>query len=338
MTADHSDKEVTAALVAEAAAWLAILHGPNRTADAERGFSQWLQRSAAHSAAFEEATDIWEEAQGLPHPGPLHGSFRPRGLLGARSMRLVVAATVAALAIGAVAYFRWSGVATDVGELRLLALEDGTRIVLNTDTRVVVSYGRDARRVELKEGEAVFEVARRPGWPFVVTAGDRRIEALGTSFAVRRDGHHVAVTLVEGKVAVTSTRPDDEDRAPAAALLPPDVVLAPGERASFARSQPVKKDRPQVEKLLAWQRREIAFDDVALADAVAEMNRYSRKPLRIAGADAAHARVTGLFRAGDSLSFARAVGEAFRLHVAEEGEAILLSSALAPGRVHPPDG
>jgi ferric-dicitrate binding protein FerR (iron transport regulator) len=57
--------------------------------------------------------------------------------------------------------------------------------------------------VGLGAGEALFDVAKDPDRPFIVQVGDRQIRALGTSFVVRREKDQLAVTLVEGKVAVT---------------------------------------------------------------------------------------------------------------------------------------
>ena len=104
----------------------------------------------------------------------------------------------------------------------------------------------------------------------------------------------------------------------------PATYLVPGERAVFKERQPVRKDRPQLEKVLAWQRREVAFDNFSLQDAIAEMNRYNRRSLEVDAAGSDHMNVTGLFRAGDSLSFARAVAEAYHLTVIEEPERIVL--------------
>jgi transmembrane sensor len=341
------EPEVTADLIAEAAAWLAVLHGPNRTAATERGFSQWMKKSPGHARAFEEATAIWEEARNLPRPRLWRANFRQRPAPRIGFLRSAAIAVVLALfAVGATIYVqRQAGVGTNIGEQRVLALDDGTRVILNTGTRVVVSYDREARRVELKNGEALFEVAKSPTWPFIVTAGDRRIEALGTSFVVRRDNRQLAVTLVEGSVAVSSASPRLSARSAADALRsenpanPGTLMLTPGERIIFRDAQPVKKDRPPLENLLAWQRREVALDNAVLSDAVAEMNRYNRKPMRIASAEAANVRVTGLFRAGDSMSFARAVAEAFDLEITEEPDAIVLSGVPAELRtampIHP---
>lgn len=339
MSSDTSKAEskITADLMAEAAAWLAFLHGPDRTAATEQGFQQWLRKSPSHAKAFEEATAIWEEAGNLPPARRLHRHVDSEG--GSRSFirqALSAAAVLAIMIAGALLYLRNPGIETGVGEQRVLALEDGTQVMLNTDTRLLVSYDRHERKIELKEGEASFEVAKRSGWPFVVIAGGQRVEALGTSFVVRRNQEQVTVTLVEGKVAVSSVKSPESLEAAGEAgavvglqALTSRIVLSPGQRLMIDAGAVPTVDEPSLEKVLAWQRREVAFDDASLSDAIAEMNRYSRKPLVVATAAAANARVTGLFRAGDSLSFARAVGEAYGLEVIDERNRIVLDSIPA---------
>jgi transmembrane sensor len=309
---------VTRELIAEAAAWIAILHGPNRTRSAEQGFAEWLKRSGDHAKAFEEATDIWEQARGLPRPRVLRSQRRsspPRFLM----RNWVLASLLFVFMSGGIfLLMRHEAVSTGIGEQRVLVLEDGSRVILNTRTEIRMHYTDAARRIELTQGEALFEVAKRPDWPFYVTAGDRTIRAVGTAFAVRLDANRVAVTLVEGQVTVAPTLETKKPVAP--------VALKPGERAVFAPEKPVQTDRPQIEKVLAWQRREVALTDVSLADAIAEMNRYSREPL-VAGIPTTRPiRVRGLFRAGDSMSFARAVAEAYQLEVVEgDGEIRLVA-------------
>ena len=330
--ASPTEPKVTAELMAEAAAWLAVLHGSDRTNATERGFQQWLKKSPNNARAFEEATVIWEEAGNLPRPRRLRTSDE-----GSRSFfrpMLAAAVTLAIAIVGALLFLRDPGIETGIGEQRVLALEDGTQIMLNTDTRLHVAYDKDVRRVELKEGEASFDVAKRSDWPFVVIAGGQRVEALGTSFVVRRDEGKVAVTLVEGKVAVSPVTSDRAEHPGANTVneTPPSrsarVILSPGQRVVINTGAAPSVDQPELDKVLAWQRREVAFDDTSLIDAITEMNRYSRKPVVIAAPDVAGARVTGLFRAGDSLSFARAVGEAYRLEVTEERDRIVLDSRV----------
>src|SRR5690606_36114713 len=56
--------------------------------------------------------------------------------------------------------------ATATGEQRTVELPDGSSIQLNTGTVVEVDYRRDARRLRLVEGEALFDVAEEPSRPF----------------------------------------------------------------------------------------------------------------------------------------------------------------------------
>jgi transmembrane sensor len=83
-------------------------------------------------------------------------------------------------------------------------------------------------------------------------------------------------------------------------------------------------DHPQIDRVLAWQRREVSLDNTPLAEAIAEMNRYSSRPLVFEGGSADAVFVTGLFRAGDSLNFARAVGVAYGFEVDEQPARIVL--------------
>jgi transmembrane sensor len=181
--------------------------------------------------------------------------------------------------------------------------------------------------VELKSGEALFDVAKKPTWPFVVKAGNREIKALGTSFVVRRDSTQTAVTLVEGTVSVT------ED---ASALLAHAIragspaarqafTLTPGQRLTFLAGQEARVDITSLDKAVAWRRGEIVFDDITLADAASELNRYNKDKLLVQRPEAQAIRVTGLFQTGDSLSFARAVAQSYGLTVEERGNTIVLS-------------
>jgi len=250
------------------------------------------------------------------------------------------------LFLGGWFYWRDPGLATRAGEQRTLTLEDGTRVYLNTASRMHVHYDATSRRVDLDEGEAYFEVAKHADWPFVVIAGERQVVARGTAFLVRRDDERIAVTLVEGKVTVA---PAGEAVAPAAATtrsasqpaLPEgakdQLMLSPGQRVTFAGRDAPKLDQPSLEGVTAWQRGQVVLDHTPLADAVAEMNRYSDIKLKIEDPAARRAEVTGIFRTGDSEYFAQAVSETYHLRVASRGREIMLSGsprAAGPDLTH----
>jgi transmembrane sensor len=334
--------------LAEASVWIARLHGDARGRAVEDGFRRWLQEDPVNARAFELATDVWNEAANLrqivPRMSPARRPAPQRPRPARFRMAWVALATAATLLIvaGVALHLRAADdIGTAVGEQRLLTLEDGTRIYLNTATRVVVNYDDRARRVELKAGEAIFNVAKRPGWPFIVTAGDRQVTALGTSFLVRRDDQRVAVTLMEGKVAVSSlasrststldqegSTVHDEHAAPRVSQPSNDTfMMVPGERLTFVAGAFSQLDTPSLEKTTAWRRGQVVLDDTPLAAAAVEMNRYNAVKLVVEGTEARNLLVNGLFQAGDSLSFANAVAQTYGLRVIEREQEIILSGS-----------
>src|SRR5690606_20513701 len=92
--------------------------------------------------------------------------------------------------------------ASNVGEVRRIALDDGSYMLLNTDSLAVIQFSEARRDVRLEKGEALFEVAKDPQRPFVVNAGDLTVKAVGTAFVVRREDSSVEVTVTEGVVEV----------------------------------------------------------------------------------------------------------------------------------------
>lgn len=99
-------------------------------------------------------------------------------------------------------------VAVDKGQKASVTLPDGTHVWINSASRLQYGthFNSQERRVEL-EGEAYFEVAKRPDCPFIVTAGDISVTALGTVFNVKcyPDDSSITTLLVDGSVEVESS-------------------------------------------------------------------------------------------------------------------------------------
>lgn len=312
-------EKVRPELLAEASIWVARLHGPNRTPAMEHGFRQWLATSPEHARGFEIATEVWDDSRNLVRA--VHWESKPKG---SRLKSIAAMAAVAALAmiaaIGAIFFFRYTGVSTNRGEQRQLTLEDGTRVFLNTATHIVVHFNGKERRVQLNEGEALFEVAKRPNWPFVVAVGEHQVRALGTAFVVRRDDQRTSVTLIEGKVTVAPV-PEEIDPSETAEST---QTLTPGERLTFNTFEPPIIDRPVLSVVIAWRKGQVMLDNTPLSDAIHEMNRYTFVRLAIADPKTANLRVSGLFQAGDSESFAAAVAKSYGLELVKDPEMILI--------------
>jgi transmembrane sensor len=322
---------VSARARTEAAAWVVCLHGPYRNADAEAACRKWLSENPEHATAFEAVTEIWENSARLRHKAHYRSS-------GSRltPLRAAVGAVAAAIVatVATFFYLRTDVVTTGVGEQRTVILEDGSRIHLNTDTRVVPRFDEGTRRVELTRGEALFEVAKDPQRPFIVTAADRQVRALGTSFNVRREAHELEITLVEGKVTVSPATEQAAARRESSQkdsiALNSSVLLAPGQRLTIAQAKTPTLDTPSIERVTAWQRGQVALDNTPLEEAVAEMNRYSDTRLVVNDPQAGRIRISGIFKAGHQENFARAVALTYRLEIHVSDEAITLGRAVPP--------
>jgi transmembrane sensor len=308
---------------AEAASWVARLHGPDRDARTEDGFRKWLAEDAVHAKAFELATEVWQETSDLPArlPGATR-SAKARRTPRQAWRPLLIAAAALPLAVALAFFYHHASktLATEVGEQRTLTLADGTRVELNTSTQLLVRYDNSARKVILKSGEAWFDVAPNAQRPFIVVAGGQEIRAVGTVFVVRKDEDALTVTLLEGHVAV---RPERAAKADAAG----PQVLNPGQRLRVARlveqrEQPVI-DSPALETVTAWQRGQVVFEDTPLGEAAMEFNRYSDIKIHVEG-DLAKIRVGGTFRVGDMASFAQAIADSHGLKVIHSGQQVLL--------------
>jgi transmembrane sensor len=311
--------------------WVMELHGPDRDPALEDKVRRWIAKDPRHAAAFELATDAWQGS------GHLHGDL-PRPPLASmltRTRPRVSAPTIAgmaalcALTITAVVLLRDPTVATGPGEQRTVELSDGTQVSLNANSRVVVQYDDRVRKVSLAKGEALFNVIKHQLRPFVVVIGDRKVVAMGTSFEVRREdpsGSAFAVTLVEGRIAIEPISWPD--------ALPTDSLsglklLNPGERLRFDGKSTEKKDSPPIERVTAWQRGQLIFDDTSLGEAAAEFNRYGTRKLSIEGPGLGRLRVGGVFKISDPSSFAQAMASTFHLRIVDRGETIVLTDKPA---------
>jgi transmembrane sensor len=336
-TGAEGDPKVTPEIAAEAAVWVARLHGPSRTRQMEQEFRAWQAGSPAHRVAFERCTDAWQDIPRIGLATAFEALAAGRAATGPApklrreaAWRWITASAVAGtVAVCAVLVLYWHGkndYSTDVGEQRLVVLDDGSRMLLNTDTRLRVDFAAAQRTVEVSGGEAFFDVAKDARRPFVVRVAGSEVVAVGTAFSVRYvpGGHaadELAVTLVEGRVNV---RPAGHGAGDALAPAQP-VLMKAGDRllldrSSHAVAAPATAyvDRPNVEQVMAWKRSEAVFEDTSLADAVAEMNRYNRTPIVLLdGLASAGLHVSGLYRTSDSAGFASAVASLHGLRLRE---------------------
>lgn len=179
---------------------------------------------------------------------------------------------------------------TGPAQTRRVTLSDGSTVILGAETSLTASLSATRRTVRLKRGEAWFHVVHHRHWPFVVRAGNGRITDLGTAFVVDREPRRVEVTVTQGQVEVDLA---DSDAHRTQALPSKPIRLRRGERLTYGPDavHHVRAVNPSL--ALAWTAGELAFSDESLRDVVANVNRYTSRPIEVSHA-AGQLRLTTL--------------------------------------------
>ena len=297
-----------------------------RESDAEAEWNAayaWVELNPAHGVAFAKAEAGWELTERLRETAPPVGpeaiagpAGRFEALFGRRTVGALLAATLLGT-IGTVGLEKWAAVdryRTVIGQEQEFRLEDGSTVRLNTDSAIEVAMQSDQRLVRLLKGEARFDVAHNASRPFVVSAGDTTLRAVGTAFNVRLRPELTELTVIEGRVAVRDNGAASHTVAAgsAAAIRGGTVAIT-------------RLEKTQLVQRTAWQNGVIQFDGETLDQAVAEFNRYRRTPIVIGDPQLASIRIGGTFKPANSDQFVSALRQSFGIRsVADKGDSIIL--------------
>lgn len=311
----------------ETADWFARLNQRQVSTADIRAFSAW-RRDAENARAFDRMQAFWDASRALadqPDLAALSAEARSRAspkpgrrprLVGVLAPIGAVGVVLIAISVGWWSTQQAEPYFTEVGDRRIVRLDDGSSVLLDTASRIDVRMTGDSRLITLTAGQARFDVSPDPDRPFVVLAGDTRVTAIGTLFDVRRLGAGARVVLVEGRVEVR-----DEDR--------PGTrwALEPGQELETTARQP-RVVAIDLASAASWTSGRLTFEETPLGVAVAEMNRYARRPIELRVGDLSAVRVSGVFDAGDTDGFVAALRDLYDLEVSrtDDGRVVLSGS------------
>ncbi|MEE4659026.1 MAG: FecR family protein [Halieaceae bacterium] len=305
-THDERGNDLQQAILQDrACAWIARLRSDTATDADRQAFAAWLAESPEHARAMDAMLDLWSDLGVLEHRDGQHlAAAQPRDRATSPVSRrwvtsgLALAASLL-LAIWLVPQWQASSGSleprsyqTGMGERLLAELPDGSRLQLNTDSRIEVHYSTDIRQVALRRGEVFFQVAKDASRPFVVSAGSVDVQALGTAFNVYLTGDAGEVTVTEGVVRVT------ESKAPASRPARSEL-LYPNQRLHTRAQDFGEPSKIDPETTLAWRQGKLVAEAMPLADLVRELARYHATPLLVAEPGLAATPVSGVFNLED---------------------------------------
>jgi transmembrane sensor len=306
-----------------AAEWFAARRGRS-DASLDRQFHDWLAEHPSHVEEFALCEIAWEVSRdaALQVPVP-HSSGRGR----ARLLRPAAVVTAAAFAASLIVWWwppttqRW---ATAPGEQRAVTLADGSRVTLNTRTRLAVRFTYRTREVALEGGEAFFEVAKDASRPFTVRTTLGTARAVGTRFNVYLEDRQLTVTTEHGQVLVGATGGDS------------GVLVDAGRQAEVGPdlAQPIVRTA-DLTSILNWRNERLEADDVPLAIVLRDFSRYTQVPVRPATPEIGAVRVTAVVRTGDVDSLEAMLMGALGLEVdRRDGEMVVVRASREPSSPH----
>ncbi len=333
-------------LEAEAADWIARLDRGRLSQDEQLALREWMARSPEHFALLNRFSAIWKDLDGLadmleetePPVAANDGERKQRRLtlFPGAAITAVIIAVVTGVFIVNNDYFRPVSLEgqpaqvsylTAIGEQRTVTLQDGSRTQLNTDTVINVDFDDQYRRVHLVRGEALFEIAPKASWPFLVYAGNNVIHVISTAFVVKMVEDQVEVTIKEGRVELKSFHGDTRNEHDKNMSLFSTVVNT-SQTAIIDRRKHVLKHntKEEIERKLAWREGLIIFSGEPLNRVVEEMSRYIPVKFVITDPELNGVRIGGIFRIGDTAAMLDILETGFDVNINRSGNNLVYLS------------
>ena len=316
----------------EAARWFALLQGDAATGEDWLAFERWLQASSVHAQAYDQLEGLWIDLEYAPVARDLGGrpllaarrrthAQRPSQDQGRRRAWIGAGAAVAASLIVAVGVgLRSPGAATQAyetapGQTKQITLADGTHIQLNAASKITVSIGRDARRVQMADAEAVFDVAHDTSRPFLIGVGDRQVRVVGTEFNLRHRDDVVDLTVRRGVVEVR----------PANALQAQPVRVTVGQELTHTEGQSGQVLKvSDLDQAFAWTSGQLIYRDQPLSEVAADLSRRFGAPVRAADSGTAALRFSGVLVTDNEPAVLRRLEVYAPVRADHTGDAVIL--------------
>jgi transmembrane sensor len=294
---------------AEAVDWFVRLQDADGDPATGRAFRAWLDGDPRRAAAFEKVTEVWgapEFLQATRNVAKATGFVAP----GKKSRRHSLAKKAAAIITAVVVAFGLAKVpdlilrfradyVTAAGEQRVIALPDGSRMTLNTESAVALDFATGHRDIKVLRGEVYFDVRSGLAIPFRVAGQFGDVKVKGTAFSVKLDDSEDNVVLSRGVVEVVNRMQPQEH-----------AFLSPGEMVSVTATSisPVRKI--DTERPLAWLQGRIRFDDRPFGEILNDLRRYYPGRIFVANSAIEQVSVSGNYKLDQPLLVIRSLTEA----------------------------
>lgn len=280
-------------LVDQAIQWMIKLRFNVADDASTAAFDRWLHTSAEHQQVWQRVATMNDDFNQLPAQVGRHALQGARQRISRREGLKLLGLVAGAAGLtwlgrdytplpGLMADYR-----TGTGERRWVALDDGSKIQLNSASAFDATFSAERRLVHLHRGEMLVNtgVDDRPLW---VQTRDGYLRALGSRFLVREEAQGTLLAVQQGAVALFANSREANAR----------QVLKPGEQVLF--------DHTGVHAPIAngldpwgWSDGVISAHNMRLDDFLSELSRYRNGLLRCSES-VAGLRVSGTYQLNDT--------------------------------------
>lgn len=272
-----SDKHITA----QAEQWFIKLQSDKLTEAQFSEFKNWYNSDQTHQLEFNRIEKDWSTISRYSN----QQSYQTYKNLHKHSLKrqhyYKAAVGLCVLFIGLTIFFNFSSkqsqsklYQTHIGEQASYTLTDGSRITLNTNSQLEVSFENNIRRLNLLSGEAYFRVAKDITRPFQVSISPGVVTALGTEFSIKVNKHYASIVVTEGTVKV-------EERKTPSNLEPESKQLTVNDSVNFTSRGLGEITKNINDNLVSWKEKFLVFDSRPLEEVISELNRYLPYSIRI---------------------------------------------------------
>ncbi len=299
-----------------ASQWLARQALGSLSEEDHRYHEAWLRADPAHAAAFARMSSALASVDGAGTvvreadrrariPASRRGRRRTGAALGIACVAVISVLSSVDLAA------ELADVRTGRGELRTIALADGSRLLLDADAAVDVRYDARQRMIRLVRGRVHATVRHGDPRPFLVAALGGEVRDIGTAFDVAMQGKMVETLVTDG---VVLARNGDAS-----------LRLTKGQGASWRENEaPAAIREPAGAEAASWRYGRLVFDRRPFGEVVAMLDRYSSKPIWLWNGDVAGREVSGVVRSATVDESLASLAGAQGLKVRDLGIAIIL--------------
>lgn len=224
---------------------------------------------------------------------------------------------------------------TNIGEQKIVSLPDGSRLNLNTSSKVLVEHSDSSRKVILERGEVYFDVVADPSRPFQVVVGDKAVTVLGTEFNVDRRGDGFELSVTEGAVALRGVGQELQQGVLQPVLqnepFPLDssgqhkLIAGVAVRYSAVDGSLMAYQLSEDESSFSWRAGILHFSGEGLSEVVLELNRYSAKRIIIADKAVMDIPVFASIKLGDMTTALLLLEGALSLQVDHQFDKVIIS-------------